>query len=247
MANDADHDDNEGGASLADQILEAIDSGQLVYTDEDDVHGQGTPVESGVGTGGDGMNGPPDRPNSDSDRYDLFYVLGQLRCVFDELHEYPEGLLPPQLRSHYHRAYATVDEQFTEILGFLAGAPTPEYGYGLSGELLRAKTDLLVASMEQYRDARATAGLPVRRVSRSDTANPIVGVHAPGNRVPAKPAKFRTVRKWLKHLMGVASPMLGSVAEAFPPIKVLTEGLSEICNYVGGSCELLDLVEETFS
>lgn len=187
---------------------------------------------------------------SGSDRDDLAYAFNQLRCVFDELHDQPEGLLPPQLRSHYYRAYSSIDAQFTEVLTHLSNAAPHDHGYGLTGELLRAKTDLLVASIEEYRDVRASIGLPIRRQPRQDLADPNltpVDYTTPERPHPVKPAKLKAVRRWLSHVMGVASPVLGSVAEAFPPIKAATEGLSEICEYVGGSCDLLGLVEDTYS
>jgi hypothetical protein len=186
---------------------------------------------------------------SPSDQKDIQRALEQLRCVLQEIWESPEGILPPDLRADFLRAYPSIDECFDELIKEIARQGVSivvDEGdcFGVNRNALRMKLNLLLAAIERYRDARLHAGLAVRRTPREDP----IGDNPPPNKSPAptRPNMFQRVRTRLARVTGTAAPVLGSLARAlreYPLIAAAAEGVAELCDYVSNACDLDEAFE----
>ena len=183
-----------------------------------------------------------------SDLNDIERALEQLRCVLQEIWESPEGILPPDLRGDFLRAYPSIDECFAELLRAVRSFPLHdiELGddcFGINGKALRMKLNLLSAAIERYRDARLHAGLPIKRTPDD---GPIHGNPPDKSSTATRPSRFQRVRTRVARVMGTAAPVLTSVGRAFrghPLIAAAAEGVAEVCEYVSNACDLDEAFE----
>ena len=149
---------------------------------------------------------------------------------------------PASAKNELSPSISEADDQARKLVAYLRSPSNalPANEVGFSGLLLEAKTGLTRCNHRALSGC-ASSGRPARQRVVKPDYKPHLRDRPP---MATEPSRFRRVRGWASKVMGVAAPVLTSVAAAFPPVALVAEGFAEICDYVGGSCELLDMVED---